>query len=106
MTSAVQPVWGIAPSPAPVSPWKYSGNHSRPCQAGSDCRRSMSPRLEQRGLLECPIIGVAHADWTRERLVCRSGRRACYATRILLQNGFDARVLSGGMLSHLILSSG
>lgn len=66
----------------------------------------MSPRLEQRGPLECPIIGVAHAYWTRERLVCRSGRRACYATRILLQHGFDARVLSGGMLPHLIFSAG
>ena len=25
-TSAVQPVWCQAPSPAPLSPWKYSGN--------------------------------------------------------------------------------
>ena len=33
-------------------------------------------------------------------VVCRSGQRAYSATRCLLQNGFDARVLSGGMLSH------
>jgi NADPH-dependent 2,4-dienoyl-CoA reductase/sulfur reductase-like enzyme/rhodanese-related sulfurtransferase len=44
----------------------------------------------------------------REReidVVCRSGQRAYYATRILLQNGFDARTVSGGMLSHAILSA-
>jgi NADPH-dependent 2,4-dienoyl-CoA reductase/sulfur reductase-like enzyme/rhodanese-related sulfurtransferase len=37
-------------------------------------------------------------------VVCRSGQRAYYATRILVQNGFNARVVSGGMLSHAILS--
>jgi NADPH-dependent 2,4-dienoyl-CoA reductase/sulfur reductase-like enzyme/rhodanese-related sulfurtransferase len=38
------------------------------------------------------------------RVVCRSGQRAYYATRILLQEGFDASVISGGMLSHAILA--
>ncbi len=37
-------------------------------------------------------------------VVCRSGQRAYYATRILLQHGFDARLRSGGMLSHAILA--
>ena len=37
-------------------------------------------------------------------VICRSGQRAYYATRVLLQNGFDARVISGGMLSHAILA--
>ncbi|UCG24635.1 MAG: FAD-dependent oxidoreductase, partial [Chloroflexota bacterium] len=37
-------------------------------------------------------------------VICRSGQRAYYATRILLQNGFAARNLSGGMLSRTILS--
>lgn len=36
-------------------------------------------------------------------VVCRSGQRAYYATRCLVQHGFDARVVSGGMLSHAIL---
>ena len=31
---------------------------------------------------------------------CRSAQRAYYATRILLQNGFKARNLSGGMLAR------
>ena len=33
-------------------------------------------------------------------VVCRSGQRAYSATRCLVQHGFDARVLSGGMLSY------
>jgi NADPH-dependent 2,4-dienoyl-CoA reductase/sulfur reductase-like enzyme/rhodanese-related sulfurtransferase len=37
-------------------------------------------------------------------IICRSGQRAYYATRILLQNGFKARNLSGGMLSRTILA--
>jgi NADPH-dependent 2,4-dienoyl-CoA reductase/sulfur reductase-like enzyme/rhodanese-related sulfurtransferase len=42
----------------------------------------------------------------REReilVICRSGQRAYYATRILLQNGFKARDISGGMLSRSML---
>jgi rhodanese-related sulfurtransferase len=40
----------------------------------------------------------------REILIfCRSAQRAYYATRILLQNGFNARNLSGGMLSRSVL---
>jgi len=38
-------------------------------------------------------------------VVCRSGQRAYYATRILLQRGFDAKDRSGGMLSHAILAA-
>jgi len=43
----------------------------------------------------------------REReihVICRSGQRAYYATRILLQNGFNARNISGGMMARTILS--
>jgi NADPH-dependent 2,4-dienoyl-CoA reductase/sulfur reductase-like enzyme/rhodanese-related sulfurtransferase len=44
---------------------------------------------------------LAELPHDREILViCRSGQRAYYATRILLQNGFDARSLSGGMLAR------
>jgi rhodanese-related sulfurtransferase len=32
-------------------------------------------------------------------VICRSGQRAYIATRILLQNGFTAKNVSGGMLS-------
>jgi rhodanese-related sulfurtransferase len=33
-------------------------------------------------------------------ILCRSAQRAYYATRILLQNGFKARNISGGMLAR------
>jgi NADPH-dependent 2,4-dienoyl-CoA reductase/sulfur reductase-like enzyme/rhodanese-related sulfurtransferase len=38
-------------------------------------------------------------------VICRSGQRAYTATRALLQNGFDASVLSGGMLSRVLWSA-
>lgn len=34
-TSPVQPVWWLAPMPAPLSPWKYSWNGIRLRQCGS-----------------------------------------------------------------------
>ena len=36
-------------------------------------------------------------------IICRSAQRAYYATRILQQNGFKARNISGGMLSRSML---
>ena len=33
-------------------------------------------------------------------VICRSAQRAHYATRILLQNGFKARNISGGTLAR------
>jgi rhodanese-related sulfurtransferase len=43
------------------------------------------------------------AELPRDReihVICRSAQRAYYATRILLQHGFKARNISGGMLSR------
>ncbi|HWS57348.1 MAG TPA: FAD-dependent oxidoreductase, partial [Actinotalea sp.] len=37
-------------------------------------------------------------------VLCRSGQRAYSATRVLLQHGFTARTISGGMLSHAMLA--
>jgi len=37
-------------------------------------------------------------------VICRSAQRAYYATRILLQDGFKARTISGGMLSRAMLT--
>ena len=34
-------------------------------------------------------------------VICRSGQRAYYAMRILLQKGFKVRNLAGGMLSRV-----
>jgi NADPH-dependent 2,4-dienoyl-CoA reductase/sulfur reductase-like enzyme/rhodanese-related sulfurtransferase len=38
-------------------------------------------------------------------VICRSAQRAYYATRILLQNGFKVRNISGGMLSRTMFGS-
>ncbi|MFN7986618.1 MAG: FAD-dependent oxidoreductase [Thermoanaerobaculia bacterium] len=49
------------------------------------------------------------AELPRDReilVICRSAVRAYYATRILLQNGFKARNLSGGMLSRGMVLGG
>jgi NADPH-dependent 2,4-dienoyl-CoA reductase/sulfur reductase-like enzyme/rhodanese-related sulfurtransferase len=40
---------------------------------------------------------------TEIHVFCRSGQRAYYATRILLQNGFKAKNISGGMLARSVL---
>jgi NADPH-dependent 2,4-dienoyl-CoA reductase/sulfur reductase-like enzyme/rhodanese-related sulfurtransferase len=50
------------------------------------------PQLRQR-LGELPRDREIH-------VVCRSGQRAYYATRILVQNGFRARTVAGGMMSR------
>ena len=39
-------------------------------------------------------------------VICRSAQRAYYATRILVQNGFKARNISGGMLSRAMHALG
>jgi rhodanese-related sulfurtransferase len=56
-----------------------------------------------------PDLRARLGELPRDReihVICRSGQRAYYATRILLQSGFDARNVSGGMLSHAILGVG
>jgi NADPH-dependent 2,4-dienoyl-CoA reductase/sulfur reductase-like enzyme/rhodanese-related sulfurtransferase len=53
-----------------------------------------------------PQLRARLGELPRDReilVICRSGQRAYYATRILLQNGFNARNLSGGMLSRSML---
>jgi NADPH-dependent 2,4-dienoyl-CoA reductase/sulfur reductase-like enzyme/rhodanese-related sulfurtransferase len=50
-----------------------------------------------------PELRARLGELPRDReihVICRSGQRAYYATRILLQNGFKARNIAGGMLSH------
>jgi NADPH-dependent 2,4-dienoyl-CoA reductase/sulfur reductase-like enzyme/rhodanese-related sulfurtransferase len=50
-----------------------------------------------------PQLRASLGELPRDReilVICRSAVRAYYATRILLQNGFKAKNLSGGMLSR------
>ena len=56
------------------------------------------------GALNIPLGQLRQrlAELPRDReihVICRSGQRAYYATRILLQHGFKAKNISGGMLS-------
>lgn len=56
------------------------------------------------GALRIPLKQLRSrlAEVPRDRkisVICRSGQRAYLATRILLQNGFDASTLSGGVLA-------
>ena len=56
-----------------------------------------------------PELRARLGELPRDReilVICRSGQRAYYATRILLQNGFKARNLAGGMLSRSHLADG
>src|SRR6187397_2099985 len=48
-------------------------------------------RLEARGLLDCPIVGVAFDDWTLEQLVDRA-RESIVATGEPLDDGVFARL--------------
>jgi NADPH-dependent 2,4-dienoyl-CoA reductase/sulfur reductase-like enzyme/rhodanese-related sulfurtransferase len=53
-----------------------------------------------------PELRVRLGELPKDReilVICRSAQRAYYATRILLQNGFKARNISGGMLSRSML---
>jgi NADPH-dependent 2,4-dienoyl-CoA reductase/sulfur reductase-like enzyme/rhodanese-related sulfurtransferase len=54
-----------------------------------------------------PQLRARLGELPRDRdilIICRSAQRAYYATRILLQNGFKARNLSGGMMARSMLA--
>jgi NADPH-dependent 2,4-dienoyl-CoA reductase/sulfur reductase-like enzyme/rhodanese-related sulfurtransferase len=71
-----------------------------------DVREPMELALERApGAVNIPLgqLRARLGELPRDReilVVCRSGQRAYYATRILLQKGFKARNLAGGMLSR------
>jgi NADPH-dependent 2,4-dienoyl-CoA reductase/sulfur reductase-like enzyme/rhodanese-related sulfurtransferase len=55
-----------------------------------------------------PELRARLGELPRDReilVICRSAQRAYYATRILLQSGFKARNISGGMLSRSMLAA-
>jgi NADPH-dependent 2,4-dienoyl-CoA reductase/sulfur reductase-like enzyme/rhodanese-related sulfurtransferase len=54
-----------------------------------------------------PQLRARLGELPRDReihIICRSGGRAYFATRILLQNGFKAKTISGGMLARTMRS--
>ena len=57
------------------------------------------------GAIQIPLAQLRSrlGELPRDRnihVICRSGGRAYYATRVLLQNGFNAKTIAGGMLSR------
>src|SRR5262249_9229891 len=47
-TSAVQPVWWLAPIPAPLSPWKYSWTRIKTLECGSSWNVPSPPNTGRR----------------------------------------------------------
>jgi len=76
-----------------------------------DVREPVELALEQvPGAVNIPLgqLRLRLGELPRDRdilIICRSGQRAYLATRILLQHGFTARNLSGGMLSRAMCSA-
>jgi rhodanese-related sulfurtransferase len=76
-----------------------------------DVRHAEELALEQLpGVVNIPVDELRGRldELPRDReilVICRSGQRAYYATRILVQNGFQARTVAGGMLSHEIFAT-
>jgi NADPH-dependent 2,4-dienoyl-CoA reductase/sulfur reductase-like enzyme/rhodanese-related sulfurtransferase len=85
----------------PVQHWDAAGD-----AVLLDVREGIELAVENvEGAVNIPIgqLRARLGELPRDReilTICRSGGRAYYAVRILLQNGFKARVLSGGMLSR------
>lgn len=55
-----------------------------------------------------PQLRARLGELPRDReiaIICRSAQRAYYATRILVQNGFKARNISGGTLARAMISA-
>ena len=78
MTSAVHPVWCDAPSPAPLSPWKYSKN-SRLSHAGSFWKRAVPPKTGRwpsgpRRKIDVEPVGEVLRDLQERELRARAGR--------------------------------
>ena len=87
-------------SDMPISHWDAAKN-----AFNLDVREPFELAVEScTGALNIPIgqLRARLKELPRDRevhVLCRSGQRAYAATRILMQNGFEARDISGGMLS-------
>jgi NADPH-dependent 2,4-dienoyl-CoA reductase/sulfur reductase-like enzyme/rhodanese-related sulfurtransferase len=85
----------------PISHWDSIGNSFL-----LDVRNP--PELEVESVpgavnIPLPMLRARLNELPKDReilLICRSSQRAYFATRILLQNGFKARNISGGMISR------
>lgn len=85
----------------PISHWQEMGEG-----VILDVRESFELTVENvEGALNIPLGQLRDRldELPRDKtihVICRSGQRAYYATRMLMQQGFDARTVSGGMMSR------
>jgi NADPH-dependent 2,4-dienoyl-CoA reductase/sulfur reductase-like enzyme/rhodanese-related sulfurtransferase len=92
---------GVLRGDMPISHWDSTGEGFL-----LDVREPVELAVENvQGAVNIPMgqLRARLGELPRDReihVICRSGGRAYYATRMLLQNGFKARTLSGGMLSR------
>jgi rhodanese-related sulfurtransferase len=92
---------GVLRGDMPISHWDSTGKGFL-----LDVREPVELAVEQApGAVNIPLgqLRARLGELPRDReilVICRSGQRAYYAMRMLLQNGFKARTLSGGMLSR------
>ena len=85
--------------------FRREGIPPRCAQSSGACRGAVPGALN----IPLPELRARLGELPRDReilVICRSAQRAYYATRILLQNGFKARNISGGMLSRSHLAVG
>ena len=91
---------GVLRNDMPIVHWNAVGS-----QYVLDVREPVELAVETcPGAVNIPIgqLRARLNELPRDRdilVLCRSGQRAYVATRMLLQNGFEARTISGGMLS-------
>jgi NADPH-dependent 2,4-dienoyl-CoA reductase/sulfur reductase-like enzyme/rhodanese-related sulfurtransferase len=89
----------------PISHWDATGNAFL-----LDVREPVELTVESvPGAVNIPLgqLRKRLGELPRDReiqVICRSAQRAYYATRILLQDGFKARNISGGMLTRAMYS--
>jgi NADPH-dependent 2,4-dienoyl-CoA reductase/sulfur reductase-like enzyme/rhodanese-related sulfurtransferase len=92
---------GVLRGDMPISHWDSAGKGFL-----LDVREPFELAVEEApGAVNIPLgqLRARLGELPRDRdihVICRSGGRAYYATRMLLQNGYNARTLSGGMLSR------
>jgi rhodanese-related sulfurtransferase len=92
---------GVLRGDMPIRHWDSAGHEFL-----LDVREPLELAVEQApGAINIPLgqLRARLGELPRDReilVICRSGQRAYYAQRMLLQNGFKARNLSGGMLSR------
>jgi NADPH-dependent 2,4-dienoyl-CoA reductase/sulfur reductase-like enzyme/rhodanese-related sulfurtransferase len=96
--------WHVSHEPASLAPWPNNSNE--PPELLLDVRNPPELAVELiPGAVNIPLPELRSRlhELPRDREIsvfCRSGQRGYYATRILLQHGFRAKNIAGGMLTR------